>query len=383
MSLSDSDSDDFFSDIRAFRQRLGLAKASAAPNKGPDTSTDGPHTPAGSRSKRSAAPQHSATRPRKRRSIGDVHVEKNISAGVTTTLGVVSAGEIAALLSPRGARQRRKKKQPADLDSSQTSGSEGGSRRGLALSPMAGIPVRTPESRIASPHALLQRPRTFSGTPTALPRPTSSQRLSRAGTNAESPDMASFDMRSMWENTEFSPTTTPIRRLRPASPLLRSAKQAAASVAMNAPFGVSSMYSGPAQSHGGLLGKVEEAMVTDEDLDAARRKLGQEQALTQQQIMREIRERLLGFASQQSSEPVIGQWQSSAILLCQFYTFGCGMLAYTKQGILWRGDFLGPIANVAQSLGAEESAFTTQLTTNITLLFPWLCLSNLRVKDID
>ncbi|KAJ2478117.1 hypothetical protein IWW56_003914, partial [Coemansia sp. RSA 2131] len=88
MSLSDSDSDDFFSDIRLFRQKLGLSRGSSHAQP---SNTD-------TKSSKRAAPEGSAVRQRKQQCID---VEPDESGPRTSgTLGVVSAGEIAALISP-------------------------------------------------------------------------------------------------------------------------------------------------------------------------------------------------------------------------------------------------------------------------------------------
>ncbi|KAJ2590605.1 hypothetical protein EV177_009038, partial [Coemansia sp. RSA 1804] len=67
---------------------------------------------------------------------------------------------------------------------------------------------------------------------------------------------------------------------------------------------------------------VEEALVTEADLEASRRKLGEEYALTQQQIIRDIRDRLMGFAYSSFMFLDAIEWRESVSLLCQFYTLG-------------------------------------------------------------
>ncbi|KAJ2541603.1 hypothetical protein GGF49_003519 [Coemansia sp. RSA 1853] len=338
MSLSDSDSDDFFSDIRSFRQKLGLSRGSSHAQP---SNTD-------TKSSKRAAPEGSAVRQRKQQCID---VEPDESGPRTSgTLGVVSAGEIAALISPHASRQRRRKKNTMDAPHIHAIGSPGSS-----------IPVRTPESRITSIPVV----QPVQATPTAARR--------EAGVIQPRVDTESrgFNMRSVWESAEASPAGTPIRRIRPS---------------LSKPEG--SNISGPVafdagpnagETPSGLLGRVEDALVTDEDLSAATRKLGQSQTLTQQQIIRELRSRVLAFSTS-LTEPV-EQTGTRATLLCQFHTLGRGTLSYSERGIEWRGDFLGPIANMAQSLSSETC--DTCGTEDTELVFAWPRVSNLRVKDID
>ncbi|KAJ2388317.1 hypothetical protein H4S02_002926, partial [Coemansia sp. RSA 2611] len=190
-------------------------------------------------------------------------------------------------------------------------------------------------------------------------------------------------MRSLWDRAASSPLITPVRGTRLAAPLLESPRTTSKWANRNSILAADRLRAQSPQACGGLLGRVEEALVTDADLDAAKRKLGQEQALTQQQIMREIRERIVGFAAAQHKDPVVEQCAHPATLLCQFYTFGHGALAYTRRGVVWQGELLGPIANVAQSIGAQVNTFDGQPDAHTTLVFPWRRVSGLRVKCID
>ncbi|KAJ2305427.1 hypothetical protein IWW55_001936 [Coemansia sp. RSA 2706] len=362
MTQSDSDSDDFFSDIKAFRRKLGLSKSPPAPT--PDANTGAPGTPSG---KRPATPVRSAARPRKRRSIESMpeQPQPRPKSATPAAVGAVSAGEIAALLSPRTGRQRQRKRPASDANASS-------------------IPARTPESRITSPHGrLFSTDASPVTTPTAGPHAGSLGQSERSRRNSGSPDSALFSMRSLWDRAASSPLITPVRGTRLAAPLLESPRTTSKSANRNSILAADRLRAQSPQACGGLLGRVEEALVTDADLDAAKRKLGQEQALTQQQIMREIRERIVGFAAAQHDDSVVEQCAHPATLLCQFYTFGHGALAYTRRGIVWQGELLGPIANVAQSIGAQATPFDGQPDAHTTLVFPWRRVSSLRVKCID
>ncbi|KAJ2558091.1 hypothetical protein EV175_000965 [Coemansia sp. RSA 1933] len=133
----------------------------------------------------------------------------------------------------------------------------------------------------------------------------------------------------------------------------------------------------------GLLGSVEEALVTDADLEASRRKLGEEYALTQQQIIREVRDRVMAFACSSEVGLRLAEWRESVSILCQFYTLGHGRLAFTKQGIVWCGYMLGPISAVSQSSDSSIASNDYEAAANTTLLFPWTRVTSLRRKDID
>ncbi|KAJ2853566.1 hypothetical protein GGI22_004822 [Coemansia erecta] len=133
----------------------------------------------------------------------------------------------------------------------------------------------------------------------------------------------------------------------------------------------------------GLLGSVEEALVTDSDLEASRRKLGEEYALTQQQIIREVRDRIMAFSCPSDAKLGISEWRDSISMLCQFYTLGHGSLAFTKQGIVWCGYMLGPLASVSQTSDVNSVISDYKVAANTTLLFPWTRVTLLRRKDID
>ncbi|KAJ2448650.1 hypothetical protein EV183_005320 [Coemansia sp. RSA 2336] len=336
MNLSDSDSDDFFGDIRTLRRKFGLSKS-----------------PAVGQTRLAEKPAQTPSRPAKH-SLDD--------PDPVPSLGVVSAGEIAALLSPRGTRQPRKKK----------TGSASGMERRQEGSP--GIPVRTPESRIADPHLLTQKTPV---TPTAAPRASGSRRANRRQSR-ETPE-GKFSLQGLWDKADASPLATPIRRNLRTS--LLSPRVQIRDAATHSTFSISNNLSDPIGREG-LLGKVEEELLTKEDIEAAQRKLSQEQTLTQQQVIRDIRERIIGFASTGNTTSV-EQLDCSVTLLCQFYTFGHGELSYDEQGIRWHGDFIGPIANVAQSLDAAAPGTDSRLVADTTLVFPWLRVSSVRLKSID
>lgn len=131
------------------------------------------------------------------------------------------------------------------------------------------------------------------------------------------------------------------------------------------------------------MGSLRDAMITDQDLATARRKLGQEQAITQQQIMRETRQRLVTNFSHTTSQRL--SWLHEDVsILCQFYTFGCGKLASVQQdGVYWQGELLGPIASIAQTTGTECRLNQYSGTTETLLFFPWSRTSAIRRKSID
>ncbi|KAJ1736104.1 hypothetical protein LPJ61_000154 [Coemansia biformis] len=181
-----------------------------------------------------------------------------------------------------------------------------------------------------------------------------------------------LNVRSLWDTSDASPAATPVRLPRLA-PLLDA-------------LGTGSARLGGAPDYGGLLGKVEEAMVTEDDIEAARRKLGQEKVLTQQQMLREIRERLVTFACPLSEAASNEPWRDSATLLSQFHTFGHGRLTYTVQGIVWHGDMLGPVATVAQSMDTSDTPANVDgraAVTTTALVFPWVRVSGVREKTVD
>ncbi|KAJ2199095.1 hypothetical protein IW139_001944 [Coemansia sp. RSA 353] len=341
MSLSDSDSDDFFSDIRKFRQQLGLSQGSGHTQPS-DTRTT---------TCKRAAPEGSADQKRKQQCTSAKPNEQG--PRTSGTLGMVSACEIAAIISPRRSGQRQRKKNTIDAPHIHAIGS-----------PSSSIPVRTPESRITSIPAV----KPVQATPVATPRASG---VVQPRVDTGSSDRG-FSMRSLWESAEASPAGTPIRRIRPSLSETESSN-------ISGPVAFDTG-SGAGEAQSGLLGRVEDAIVTDEDLSAATRKLGQSQTLTQQQIIREIRSRVLAFAVPLSEPAELTE--TRATLLCQFHTLGHGTLSYSERGVEWRGDFLGPVANMAQSLSVEPCD-TVQGTEDTELVFAWSRASNLRVKNID
>ncbi|KAJ2497435.1 hypothetical protein GGH96_005102 [Coemansia sp. RSA 1972] len=340
MTLSDSDSDDFFSDIREFRQQLGLSQVTGHTQPSDIRTT----------SSKRAAPEGSADQKCKQQCTS---AEPNKQGPRTLgTLGMVSACEIAAIISPRRSGQRQRKKNTMDAPHIHTIGS-----------PSSSIPARTPESRITSIPVV----KPAQSTPTTA----RASGVVQPRVDTESSDRG-FSMRSLWDSAEASPAGTPIRRIRPSLSEAESSN-ISGPVAFDA-----GPNAGEAQS--GLLGRVEDAIVTDEDLSAATRKLGQSQTLTQQQIIREIRSRVLTFAVPLTE--LAEHTETRATLLCQFHTLGHGSLSYSERGVEWRGEFLGPIANMVQSLSTEPCD-TVQETEDTELVFAWSRVSNLRVKNID
>ncbi|KAJ2851895.1 hypothetical protein IWW36_000668 [Coemansia brasiliensis] len=384
MNLSDSDSDDFFGDIRALRRKFGLSKANKSPAKATNQT---PSLNKQSGKRLAKTPLHSTTSKfNKKQSIEDNKINSSTDSdnAPAATLGIVSAGEIAALLSPRGTTRQRRKKKP--VSSGMTSNANSAERTTRYLSESSpSIPVRTPESRIADPHLLLTRSKTSPATPTAAPRGSSSKRTKTTIGSGRSPDMMKFDLRSLWEKADASPLATPIGRNRLLSSLKPSpGVQIRDTTPRNSAYSIANTFADSALDQGGLLGKVEEELLTKEDIEAAQRKLSQEQTLTQQQVIRDIRERITGFTnSSYSVSAAMERLQCSVTLLCQFYTFGHGELAYDEQGIGWHGEFIGPIANVAQSLDSAGQGVDNRLIANTTLLFPWLRISSVRLKSID
>ncbi|KAJ2714612.1 hypothetical protein H4R19_001638, partial [Coemansia spiralis] len=254
-----------------------------------------------------------------------------------------------------------------------------GRRASLPASPRS-IPPRTPESRLASPLAILQQPRKQPATPS----PTVHRRPGSPGTLTAAATASPLSVRSLWDRAEASPAVTPARRrTRRASPL-DTPKQTPEALARGLARGVGSVRLGVTADHGGLLGKVEDALVTEDDIDAARRKIGQEQTLTQQQILREVRERLVSFAGSVDDAAMVRPWLDSATLLSQFHTFGHGRLSYTAHEVVWRGEMLGPIATLAQSMdGGLHGSIDGGAALDTTLVFPWPRVSGVRAKSVD
>ncbi|KAI8319968.1 hypothetical protein GQ54DRAFT_12511 [Martensiomyces pterosporus] len=381
MDPSDSDSDDFFSDIRALRRKFGL-KGALTP------------VPMESKAqKRKAEPQHTPAKPHKRRSTG---ATESSASATEASANTPPSSEIAALLSSR--RRRR------------SSGIK------IAETPSR-IPARTPESRIANPLAPLQvqnlTPETrppvalpLAGSPNGrvqgkprmdkgkgTPSPARTLRPAYKDIFAITPDSRMPSVRGLWDKVEDSPRNTPTRRLSAASPA-SSSKRPFKTPLPAIGFGVHNSFAvaeADSSNGNGLLGSVEEALLTDTDIDLAKRKLGEEQALTQQQILRETRERLLQFSLPTNAgsltldaiDAASSVALDSVTLLCQFYTFGYGKLLHADNGVVWRGDLLGPIATVAQSAagGIPGAARTTEIDT--VLVFPWTQVTGLRRKSVD
>ncbi|KAJ2773430.1 hypothetical protein IWQ56_000996 [Coemansia nantahalensis] len=317
MPHSDSDSDDFFSDLRAFRSTLGL--------------------------------------PHKQRSAGSSTPEGDSKSNAAPGSGSDDDGVQSA---------RRE--------------DDVGARASASPSPR-NIPLRTPESRLASPLAILQRPRK----PPATPSPAARRQQGSPGVLTAPAAASPLSVRSLWDRADASPATTPARRPRLAS-LLDASRHTPGAPAGGLACGAGSARLGATADHSGLLGRVEEALVTEDDIDAAKRKIGQEQTLTQQQMLREIRERLAAYAGSVDEAAIIQPWVDSATLLSQFHTFGHGRLSYTAREIVWRGDMLGPLATLAQCVDGGRHAGADGVTaTDTTLVFPWARVSGVRAKSVD
>ncbi|KAJ2475224.1 hypothetical protein EV174_005353, partial [Coemansia sp. RSA 2320] len=401
--MSDSDSDDFFSDILALRQKIGLGDVATRPSPTvPANNT--PASKAGS--KRATEPVQSPAREPKRRSTTEFSVVSARPAVRAHVTGV-SPAEIAALLSPRRQTQRAAGKRSS-------SGSDGKNYSMLATS--AGqIPSRTPESRITStrptpskswsPRPTPTKSRSVASLPTTpkvlfnsldsrrrskgkeSPLPDSRLSLSGAESQSASPSSALFDTRGLWDSVGAGLLQTPVRRHQQLvlSPVGLS-KRPFRPVSNGLPLTEGNTYAAsPLGNENGLLGSVEEALVTDADIDLAKRKLGEEQAITQQQIIRDIRERMMKF-SLPGETATLGEhvWVESATILCQFYTLGHGKVSYSEEGIRWYGEALGPVATVAQwTADKDVDRLDSPAATVTMLLFPWARISGLRRKFID
>ncbi|KAJ2884490.1 hypothetical protein FB639_001947 [Coemansia asiatica] len=379
MENSDSDSDDFFSDIRTLRRKLGLSTKATAQETDNTTTTTTPTlalalalapAKAKTKAKLGSAPLSAAVPPSKS---SPRHLYHQGSAQHTSdpthraaaepaardARNRVTPQEIAALLSPRKQRSKKSRR----LSSEQQNATQ---------SPKRTIPARTPESRIASPHT----PTTNMG---------SAKR--RASVDVASPTGSSFgsqplfSVRSLWDGTDLSPLRTPARRLLGSSPS-RTTLAGGLPADTNMPS-IGESYAGMAEETG-LLGSVEDALITEKDLDHAQRKLGEAEALTQQQILRELRERIRAFSdSAIPGTSDIFNWWPSITLLCQFHTLGHGQLGYCQSGVLWRGSFVGAIATAVQNQTGGLSEEQCRIEDNLVLVFPWHRVSCLRSKSFD
>ena len=137
-------------------------------------------------------------------------------------------------------------------------------------------------------------------------------------------------------------------------------------------------------------------MVTDDDLDRIRRKTDEEEAKTRQQVIRELRGRLLEYKVENPSLATIISssnndtasevlFQSGDVcILAQFHTFGIGRLIATPTAVYWHGNFLGHIDALDHTLTKDVTVnFDTERTEHIVLVFPTCQISGLRVKIID
>ncbi|KAJ1720046.1 hypothetical protein LPJ53_005279 [Coemansia erecta] len=245
----------------------------------------------------------------------------------------VTPGEIAALLSPR--KPPSKKPRPASKPSTPQRTPQRTSHR-TPLSPTYSTPQRTPESRMAS----------------------------------------------LWDNLDASPWRSPLA----GSPQPATTATTAVVVATRQPRRAS-LASSPlhAQRASGPLGRVEDALVTPADLERAERKLGASVARTQQQILEDLRRRLVGFARQQQQQAgeVGVEEGEEAALLCQFHTMGHGRMALGAAGVLWQGTLLGPLAHADADPAAGHAALPAAPTQPAALLFPWQRVTAARRKHVD
>ncbi|KAJ2743889.1 hypothetical protein GGI20_003397 [Coemansia sp. BCRC 34301] len=403
--MPDSDSDDDFSDIQALRQKLGLGGGPAPP---PVSSHLAARTTAVQFNAKQAGakrPAQSPARARKRQSFGAREHETGSAAAQTSS---VSPAEIAALLSPR----RQKHRTVGRTKSSDTLSEH---HHGVSVASALHIPPRTPESRVASPATLVPPLFTptrslslagLSDTNSPATQSLDSRRMNRGkesplpssrfavdenASRSTSPNSAVFASRGLWGSaTVHSPLPTPARRQQLILSPVGSSRRPLVSVASGLPI---SNGGSPIGCENGLLGSVEEALITDADMDVAKRKLGEEQAITRQQIIRDIRERMMKFlllpSATAAEHSEWNSWFDSVSILCQFYTLGHGKLAYGEEGICWRGEALGPITTIAQATNAttfdsdpDTNAYSPAATMT-ALLFPWTRISGLRQKTID
>ncbi|KAJ1919490.1 hypothetical protein H4219_001961 [Mycoemilia scoparia] len=187
------------------------------------------------------------------------------------------------------------------------------------------------------------------------------------------------------KNTLLSQTTSDSRKQDAGSPKtkagLNSLKSAQAGVQNNdtSTFG---------------LGEFDNVIVTDGDLDRIRQKLNEEEAKTQQQIIRELRERLLDYkqcsteASSSSADGSSGYDTSQVLddvcIIAQFYTLGYGSLSMNPNCLLWRGCLVSHISPVDEDFSEGHPSESCTYTSEETyLVFPSNSLSDMRVKVID
>ncbi|KAJ1677564.1 hypothetical protein EV182_005899, partial [Spiromyces aspiralis] len=148
----------------------------------------------------------------------------------------------------------------------------------------------------------------------------------------------------------------------------------------------------PSQEDGGLtLGTFASVMVTDSDLDRAKRKLEQEETMTQQQIIKELRERLLGYRVESTSETgmpdprllLMAQPEQVGIL-AQYHTFGTGRLYMDAAALYWHGEFLGPISALDQEKCKDADTLSVSANAmSVTLRLSTESITSVRVKVID
>ncbi|PIA15409.1 hypothetical protein COEREDRAFT_9350 [Coemansia reversa NRRL 1564] len=401
--MSDSDSDGFFSDIKAFRRELGLSSAPSGSDKNSTTVTTSTAkvkeenvsaTPASQNKRKAATPGGSGSRTHKRQGIADTSPKVTKQKGTIPGSGVVSPGEIAALLSPRGPRYRRRLEQAGgDTETVKIDTNDiATDSRPRKHSPIHKTPGRssstTPQqsklnARSPPAFAVPSGSRIQSNTVTGRHSSRSNKNFDLSKSPPDTPSAtASLTMRSLW-GVESSPISTPPRRFQPTSPL-ESSRLSIGMPKINSGSVGSHAYSGIDSTQNGLLGEVEDAIVTDEDMEQARRKLGQEQTFTQQQIIREIRERIVEFVGSIDNEYLVEPWRNSVTLLGQFHTCGYGKLSYTRIGLVWKGDMLGPIATVVETMGYGEGKVDIRMeSSTTTLVFPWTRISSVRRKSVD
>ncbi|KAJ2589781.1 hypothetical protein H4R99_007346, partial [Coemansia sp. RSA 1722] len=359
MDISDSESDDFFSGIRSLRRKLGLSAKPAANTTAPANTTR-LATPTRAKPASSAPPKPSPRYSQHSKQHISQQAHKITAEHVKEVTNRVTPQEIAALLSPRKHRSRKTRRLSAEQNTQ--------------ISPKHTIPARSPESRIASPRtpvdSSLEMKRASMDSSSSLGSP--------LGLPIDRP--SEFSVRSLWDGTDPSPLRTPARRRLVKSPL----QELSARLPSNANrLSIGRGYAETAEVTG-LLGSVEDALITDKDLDHAQRKLGEAAALTQQQIIRELRERIRAFSDTELlNSAAISDWWPSVTLLCQFHTLGHGELGYSENGVLWRGSFVGAIASAVQNQTGGLPEEQCRIEENLLLVFPWHRVSSLRKKSFD
>ncbi|KAI7835119.1 hypothetical protein BX661DRAFT_176113 [Kickxella alabastrina] len=343
MNNSESDSDDFFSEIRALRQKFGLSKAKAKTKIPAHTPTrDQPNATTYSTHSNSPAPTMPIV-PKQAAPVPatTLHNPTKLSGSNSKN---ITPGELAALLLPRNTKRHKANRRTST---------------GITVPP-----VRTPESEIVNAQSPLFRTSLHIVSPA----------LSSPASPLWSPIRRPFELQG-------SPTPTTTSAAAAAGSLAVAGEESADMVFDLASLDASESAIGP-------LGDLEETMMTERNLDQARLKLGQLQAETEQQIIKDLRDRLVGYTAEVEfpAAAVACKWWSS-VLLCQLRTMGHGELAFSDQAVVWRGQIIGPIKPVGEVASVVDSAGDGASgggqMEDVVLEFPWLKVTALRRKSID